>query len=208
MPIIINHNLCDEAQECGGIEVCPTGAFYFDKKKGKVAVDKSKCTECLKCTLPDACPVGCILYARNKDEEDKIRKRIKNDPRTAKWLWRERYGCQPAKTPPKAVIINKKNFDKIVKQKGYKLIDVWRDEDLDCRAYSVSFSDLLQGIKQEVDIFKLDAREYPTLSGKLNVQKHPTLLLYKDSIEEWRYEGLLKEKGKMRINKKLKEMII
>ena len=112
MPIIINHNLCDEAAECGGIEVCPTGAFFYDYKKEKIAVDHSKCTECLKCTSPDACPVGCILYARNKKEEEKIKKMIKEDPRTAKWLWQERYGCQPAKTPPKAKII--KNYKELI----------------------------------------------------------------------------------------------
>ena len=60
MPIIINHNLCDDADACGGISVCPSKAFYYDYEKMRIAIYKNKCTECLKCTLPDACSVGCI----------------------------------------------------------------------------------------------------------------------------------------------------
>lgn len=207
MPIIINHNLCDEADACGGIEICPTKAFYFDYKKGEVAIDHSKCNECLKCTLPDACPVGCILYARDKKEETKIKKKIKEDPRTEKWLWQERYGCQPAKTPPKATIITDKNFNKVEKQSGYKLIDLWHEEYLDCRAYSVLFKDLIKGIKHEVSIYKLDSQKYPSLAKIFKVKKVPTLLLYKEKKEVWRYEGLMKDTNVLQFNKELKAKI-
>jgi thiol-disulfide isomerase/thioredoxin len=206
MPIIINHNLCDEAPECGGIAVCPTGAFHYDYKKKKVAIDHSKCTECLKCTLPDACPVGCILYAKDKKQEDRIKKMLSEDPRTAKWLWRERYGCQPGKTPPRATIITKENFNKIINKKGYKLIDVWHYEFLDCRAYSVLFSDLLKSIKKEIKIYKLDAQKYPKLAKKLNVKKYPTLLLLKDKKGIWRHEGLIKDEQTEEIAKSLVEV--
>ncbi|MBU0976672.1 MAG: thioredoxin domain-containing protein [Patescibacteria group bacterium] len=201
MPIIINHNLCDEAPECGGIEVCPKKAFYFDKKKQRVCVDHSKCTECLKCTLPDCCPVGCILYARNKSEEKRIRNRIKEDPRTAKWLWKERYGCQPGKTPPKAKIITDKNFDKVKITKGFKLIDIWHYDFLDCRAYSVLFEELCEEITKAPDIYKLDARKFPDISKKLRVKMLPALLLLKDEKEVYRFEGLLKDSMCRKVNK-------
>jgi NAD-dependent dihydropyrimidine dehydrogenase PreA subunit len=200
MPIIINHNLCDEAPECGGIEVCPTGAFYYDKKRKRVAIDHSKCNECLKCTLPDACPVGCILYARDKKEEARIQKILNQNPRTTKWLWQERYGCQPGKTPPKAKILNKTNTNNILKQRGYKLIDIWHYDYLDCRAHSVLFKELLKGIKEGINIYKLDAKKYPKFAKILKVNKFPTLLLYNDKKEIWRFEGLMKDKQKKELN--------
>lgn len=192
MPIIINHNLCDEALECGGIEVCPTKAFYFDTKTKRVKVNRKKCTECLKCTLPDACPVGCILYARNKDEEERILKMIKLDPRTSKWLWKERYGCQPAKTPPKAKIITDANYKKVMSEEEYKIIDVWHYDHLDCRVFSALYEDLVGMSK--IKIYKLDAKRYPEVAKKLRVKKFPTLLLCKDYQEIFRHEGLMKKK--------------
>ncbi|MDD3647683.1 MAG: thioredoxin domain-containing protein [Candidatus Dojkabacteria bacterium] len=207
MPIIINHNLCDEAPECGGIEVCPNGAFNFDKKKKRICIDRSKCTECLKCTLPDCCPVGCILYARNTQEEKRIRDRIKEDPRTAKWLWKERYGCQPAKTTPKATILTTSNFEAMMKKKGYKLIDIWHYDFLDCRAYSVLFEDLLKGIKAKIVTYKLDAQKHPGLAKILKINKFPTLTIMEDQNEIWRLEGLLKKKSAARTNLEIKKLL-
>lgn len=207
MPIIINHNLCDEAPECGGIEVCPTGAFHYDKKRRRVAIDHSKCNECLLCTMPDACPVGCILFARNKKSEKKIREMIKEDPRTAKWLWKERYGTQPGKTSPMAAIINHKNLSKILKKKGYKLIDIWHNDFLDCRVNATLFTDILKNIKKEINIYKLDAQQFTDYVEVLNTKKFPSLLLYKDNKEIWRFEGLLQKKDVGKIQKELESKI-
>jgi ferredoxin len=208
MPIVINHNLCDEAPECGGIEVCPAGAFYLDKKKKKIAIDKTKCTECLKCTLPDACPVGCIIYARNEKEVIKIEKMIKDDPRKSKWLWKARYGCEPAKTPPKEKIITDKNINNELKRKGFKLIDVWHYDHLDCRYFSPLFSDILKGVKKKkIIIYKLDAQKYPKLAAKLKVKKFPSLNIFKNTNEVFRYKGLLKKKDVKGLNKKIKRII-
>ena len=32
MAVLINFKICDNAKECNGIEVCPTGALSWDKK--------------------------------------------------------------------------------------------------------------------------------------------------------------------------------
>lgn len=207
MKVLINHNLCDEAPECGGIEVCPTGAFHYDYKRKRVAIDESKCTLCLKCTLPDACPVGCILFARSIGDEKKIRSMIKEDPRTAKWLWRERFGCQPGKAAPRATIVNPSNFNTVLMQKGYKLIDIWHPDYLDCRINSALFSDLLKGLKEKVAIQKLDASEFPKLAKKLNVDKFPSLLLFKDGNELSRFSGLIEPEKVKEINKKIKSIL-
>lgn len=206
MPIIINHNLCDEADACGGISVCPSKAFYYDYEKMRIAIYKNKCTECLKCTLPDACSVGCILYARDKSAELKIKKMIKEDPRTAKWLWRERYGCQPAKTPPKATVITDKIFEKVY-EKGYKLIDIWSEATLDCRAFSFLFKDILKGIDKQVIIFKIDGSKLIKLTKGLKVSKMPTFILLKNGKEIYRFEGLMKGKDLKKVNSDLKKLI-
>jgi len=202
MPILINHKLCDEAPECGGIEVCPVHAFYFDKKKQKISIDQSKCIECLKCTLPDVCPVGCILYARNKIEEKKIKKMIQEDRRTKKWLWKERYGCQPGKTSPLVENLNQKNIQKVIKQKGIVCIDVWNEKFLDCRLHSPLYEEIYKEIN--VSFYKLDGLTYPLLADKLKIKIFPTLLLYKNQQEVLRHEGYLNTKTKL---KSLKEKV-
>jgi len=207
MKIIINHNLCDEAVECGGIEVCPTGAFYYDYKRKRVAIDESKCTLCLRCTLPDACPVGCILFARSIGDAKKIQSMIKEDPRTAKWLWRERYGCQPGKTAPKAIEVTTANIDQVLTDNGYKLIDVWHPDFLDCRINSALFADLLDAAKKKLAIYKLNASTYPDLAKKLKVQQFPSLLLYKNDSEIWRLGGLIEPEKVKAVNKKLRSLI-
>jgi len=207
MPIIINHNLCDEAPECGGIEVCPVGAFYYDYKRKKVAVDKKKCIECLKCTLPDACPVGCIIYARNEKEEKKIKKAINNNTKTRKWLWKERFGCQPALTPPKAKIVTNSNLDSILKLNGFKLIDVWHNDFLDCRYHSVLFEDVVGNIKVKITAYKLDGQNNNEVVKKLKIKKFPTLLIYKDNKEIWRFEEYISKNNLKEIKDKLKKLI-
>ena len=40
MPVIINHKICDQANACGGIGVCPVGAFAYNDKTKKIEIDK------------------------------------------------------------------------------------------------------------------------------------------------------------------------
>ena len=42
MKALINFKICDNAPECSGIEVCPTGAMYFDSEKETIVVDEDK----------------------------------------------------------------------------------------------------------------------------------------------------------------------
>lgn len=32
MAVLVNFKICDNAKECGGIEVCPTGALSWDEE--------------------------------------------------------------------------------------------------------------------------------------------------------------------------------
>ncbi|MBN1617731.1 hypothetical protein JW887_00105 [Candidatus Dojkabacteria bacterium] len=208
--VIINHNFCDEAPECGGIQVCPSGAFRYNLKNKKVEIDEEKCTKCLHCTLPDVCPVGCILFARSSSEIKELEEVAKKDTRKTKWLWHERYGCEPGKTKPLAFIINEKNFEKIIKKENFKLIDSWNIDYLDCRKHSQLLADLIPKDNGDIGIYKIATHKFPQLTKKLGVKVFPTLLLYYMDNEILRHEGFLNEEEmntlKDAIKSKIKKM--
>jgi thiol-disulfide isomerase/thioredoxin len=191
MGILINHKLCDEASACGGIEVCPTGAFVYNKKSKRIEINENKCIKCLKCTLPGVCPASCIYYARDKIEEAKFEKLFNQDGRSPEWLWRERYGVSAGKVAPFAKVLSSTNFKKVINKKGFKLIDVWHEDFMECRLFSPLFSDLLGDAIDKVLIYKLNAKRFSDLAQNLNVSKFPTLLLLQDNNEIWRYEGIM-----------------
>ena len=93
MGVLINFKICDNAKECGGIEVCPTGALYWDEEKESITIDNSKCTSCEKCI--EACPVDAIKVGKTDEEYQELKKEIDNDPRKRSDLFVDRYGAQP-----------------------------------------------------------------------------------------------------------------
>lgn len=189
--IIFNYNFCDLAPECGGIEACPQKAIYFDKKTNMPCWDKTKCVFCLRCTLPNVCPIGAILYARDDESEKQTRQMVKIDPKKREWLWQERYGVQPGMTPPLVTKITPANFETIIQNQKNKIIDVWHVDSSDCRLHSPLYSDLLDTKAGVIEIYKLDAREYPELATKLKVSIFPSLLLFKENNEVARIEEFL-----------------
>ena len=80
MAVLINFKICDNAKECNGIAVCPSGALSWDEKKKTIFIDNSKCTSCGKCEK--ACMVNAIKVAKTKKEYDKFKKEIDGDDRT------------------------------------------------------------------------------------------------------------------------------
>ena len=92
MPVIINYKICDNALECGGPEVCPTGAFTWDEEDQTLKIDNSKCTSCGLCAKE--CPTEAIIVVKTEDEYEKIKKEIEEDPRTKAELFIERYGAK------------------------------------------------------------------------------------------------------------------
>lgn len=205
--IIFNYNLCDMAPECGGIEVCPNGAIYYEEKQQRPVWDESKCTFCLKCTTPDACPVGVILFARDEEDEKRIMNMIKDDPRTAKWLWKERYGVQPARTSPIATIVTDTNFESVLSEPGFKVIDLWSEETLDCRLHSPLYEDLLGRLLDKVKVYKLDAGEFGGLAEKLGVSEFPTLLIFEGNEEVFRFGGYISKEKISSVIKDLKKAL-
>jgi len=206
MPGVINYKICDLAPECGGIEICPTGAFFWNKKTKKPDIDNSKCTSCGVCVRE--CPVDAIIVVQTEEEFKKVLEDIKNDPRSEKELWRERLGTEPGRTPPKGKIITPTNFEKeVLKAKGLVALDVWHIDYLDCRAYSVLFEDLISSPKIKIKFAKLDAKKYPRLVKKLKVKKLPTLLLCLNGKEVGRYEGYIYSGDKSKVRSLIKKTV-
>lgn len=173
--ILFNYKICDRAPACGGVDVCPHHAIYYDEVQKKPVWDSTKCTFCLKCTLPSSCPVGAIMYVANDDQEKQVIDTINSDPRSQDWLWQDRYGVQPG---PNAMIINLDdvNFDQIINSLNNKIIDIWHEDTLDCRLHSPLFSDILKNTN--FIAYKLDAKKYPHLARKLTVSEFPSLLVF------------------------------
>jgi NAD-dependent dihydropyrimidine dehydrogenase PreA subunit len=90
MPPIINFKICDNAPECGGIEVCPTKAIIWNESKKTLEVDDSKCINCVLCVK--SCPVGAIKVATGKKLE-LIKQEYEKDQRRTSDLFIERYGA-------------------------------------------------------------------------------------------------------------------
>jgi NAD-dependent dihydropyrimidine dehydrogenase PreA subunit len=188
MPGVINYKICDLAKECGGLKVCSTGAFHWDKKRKRPTINNKKCISCGACVRE--CPVEAIVVVQTQEEFKKVLEDIRNDPRSAKELWRERLGCQPGKTPPLAKVIIPGNFRKeVTESKGRVALDVWSNDTLDCRYHSLLWEEL--GFSKKISFKKLDGGKYPGLARKLKVKKLPTLLLFKDGKEHGRKEGYL-----------------
>ena len=93
MAVLINFKICDNAKECGGIEVCKTGALSWDEKKQKIKIDNTKCVSCGRCMK--MCPVQAIFVAKNAEEYAKIDKEIKKDKRKISDLFIDKYGAAP-----------------------------------------------------------------------------------------------------------------
>ncbi|MCL1786285.1 MAG: 4Fe-4S dicluster domain-containing protein [Alphaproteobacteria bacterium] len=89
--VMINHKVCDMSPSCGGIDVCPTGAFFWDEENEKIGYDESKCIGCGACAKE--CPVAqAIRLARTEVEAEQIQAEYDADPRRAEDLFIDRYG--------------------------------------------------------------------------------------------------------------------
>ncbi len=73
MAVLINFKTCDNALECNGVAVCPTGCLTYDENKQSIVIDNKKCISCGKCVT--ACMVGAIRLAKTEPEFKKIQEK-------------------------------------------------------------------------------------------------------------------------------------
>lgn len=171
MSVLVNFKICDNAKECGGIAVCPTGALSWDEVNETIKIDNSKCVSCGLCEKE--CPIGAFTVVKTKEEYDKAQKEIDEDPRTTKDLFVDRFG---------AVAISdffKINLDEIttkVKKDCLTLIEIYNPDVAECLLKSIPIKDLTRNLAKDTLFFKAES-DSPV--DEYEIKELPSLLVFK-----------------------------
>ncbi len=201
MPVLINFKICDNAKECYGIEVCPTGAFHWDEKNKTITVDESKCILCGKCEK--ACAVGAIRVARNEEEYRKIKMEFDEDPRKASDLFVDRYGAMPIHP---AFLTDEKNFDRdILESTKMVILELFNDDSIECLIKSIPIKELFKGMDVK---YRKMGTEDKSLLKKYKIKKFPSLLFFKDGKLIGEIQGYYNIDKKKELQKKINEITL
>jgi len=200
MPVLINFKICDNAPECGGIEVCPTGALSWNEEDKKIVIDNSKCTNCNLCVAE--CPIEAIKVAQTDEEYDKIKKEIDEDSRKISDLFVDRYGAMPIDPD---TVVEEEDFDKkVIDSTKSVLVELFKDEDINCLKSSIPIRELIPGrdiIFKKIKINKKD------LIDRYKINKLPCLLFIKDKELVDKIEGYYDRNHEKELKEKIKELI-
>lgn len=185
MSVFINFKICDNAQECSGVAVCPTEALSWDESKKSVIIDNTKCISCGRCVME--CPAGAIRVAHNAIEERVIAKDYENDPRTIKDLMVERYGASPVN---ETTLISIQEAEEVIKKEfPLIIIEVIDSDDTPCLINSVPITEIF-GF-EDYEYYKVVNGDelYDSFAKRNDIKVCPSLLVFKNGVILARKEG-------------------
>ncbi len=187
MSVFVNFKICDNADECSGIEICPTNAIYWDGIKETVALDNEKCISCDSCVY--ACPAGAIRVAHNEEEAEKIQYDLDNDPRTRKDLLVERYGASPVDS---SILISVKDAEEMIEKNISVLaIEIINNDDAPCLINSVPISEAFDLEKYEYYKVTISDASYLSFAKKYSIHTCPALLIFRNENLALYIEGII-----------------
>lgn len=200
MAVLVNFKICDNAKECGGIAVCPTGALSYDDEKESIIIDNDKCISCGSCE--NECPIGAIMVARNDEEYEIIKEKIDNDNRTTKDLFVDRYGATPLS---EFFIIEFKDIENKVRSEGVTLIELYKDDSIQCLLKSIPIKELSEIFPKEILFYKAEVTENDI--NKYDIKELPSLLIFKNGNLLGKIEGYYDIDEKEEMIKEIKKVI-
>jgi len=178
MAVRINKKICDNADACGGIEACPTGAIFWDDVSQTLSTDDSKCTSCGVCE--DACPIGAIMCAPDAESLKKIEVMIEADERKFEDLMVERYGAAPVDDLMQIEEDDIKAF--IEKSAGLVFIEQNKDSTIACLLQSIPISQLREKIGKAF-VYK------KAIVNEERGGEYPRILIYNNAKKVGMVEG-------------------
>lgn len=200
MSVLVNFKICDNAKECGGVAVCPTGAFSYDEEKDTIVIDNDKCISCGLCEKE--CPIGAIIVTKTEEEYQKVKKEIEDDPRTIKDLFVDRYGASPLS---EFFMIDTKKLEEKVARDSYTLIECYQEDTIECLIKSIPIKRLTEGLPKDTLFYKVEVED--TFMNQYHIKELPALLIFKKGRLEGKIEGYYTEDKKDELLDKIHKIV-